>query len=131
MICTFVDLFAVSKDVVLTAVAMIGAFCAIKGLSTWNRQIKGTAEYELARRLLRCAYRLREAIKSVRNPLMLVEEMPSPPNDDAPFMGNEYRRFYGLSKGYQNRWDKVVEVESELRAELVEAEVLWGMGFGS
>ncbi len=34
--------------------------------------------------------------------------------------------FYGMSGAYQKRWDRVTEVRTDLQAELIEAEVLWG-----
>ena len=103
-----IEAIAITKDVVLTIAAAAGMYVAIRGLSTWNRQLKGGVEYELTRRLLRCTYRLREAIKSVRNPVMWSNEQPSPPDDEAKTMTQDQQRYYGLSKAYQNRWDKVV-----------------------
>jgi len=116
------------KDIVLTGAAAVGIYVAIRGLNTWNRQLKGSAEYELTRRLLRCTYRLREAIKGVRYPVMWANELPSPPEEAGAKMSSEQRRYYGISKAYQRRWDKVYEVRNELQAELLEAEVVWGKG---
>jgi hypothetical protein len=96
------------------------------GLSTWNRQLKGGVEYELTRRLLKQTYRLREAIKGVRNPVMWAAEMPAPPADEAADMTKDQIRFYGMSSAYQRRWDKVTEVRTDLQTELLEAEAVWG-----
>lgn len=116
----------VAKDVVLTIAAVVGAYVAVKGLSTWNRQLKGGVEYELTRRLLKQTYRLREAIKGVRNPVMWAGEMPSPSPDEAAAMTKDQIRFYGMSSAYQKRWDKVTEVRTDLQTELLEAEAVWG-----
>lgn len=116
----------VAKDIVLTLAAVIGAYVALRGLSTWNRQLKGGVEYELTRRLLKQTYRLREAIKGVRNPVMWGGEMPYPNAEEVKDMSREQLRFYGLSNAYQKRWDKVTEVRADLQAELLEAEALWG-----
>ena len=43
----------VLRDLILTAVAMVGAWAAVEGLRTWREQLRGTADYELARSLLR------------------------------------------------------------------------------
>lgn len=59
-LCTS-QLVALAKDIVLMLAAVVGAYVALRGLSTWNRQLKGGAEYELTRRLLKCTYRLRDA----------------------------------------------------------------------
>lgn len=117
---------AIAKDIVLTLAAVIGACVALRGLSTWNRQLKGGVEYELTRRLLKQTYRLREAIKGVRNPVMWGGEMPSPSEEEAKDMSREQLRYYGLSNAYQKRWDKVTEARADLQTELLEAEVLWG-----
>jgi hypothetical protein len=116
----------VAKDVVLTIAGGIGAYVAVKGLNTWNRQLKGGVEYELTRRLLKQTYRFREAIKGVRNPVMWAGEMYSPAPEEAKNMTLEQKRFYGMSTAYQKRWDKVTEVQTDLQMELLEAEALWG-----
>jgi hypothetical protein len=122
----FAEFATVAKDVVLTIAAVVGAYVAVKGLSTWNRQLKGGVEYELTRRLLKQTYRLREAIKGVRNPVMWAGEMPSPSPDKAAAMTKDQIRFYGMSSAYQKRWDKVAEVRTDLQTELLEAEAVWG-----
>lgn len=43
-------------------------------------------------------------------------------------MSCDKRRFYGISRAYQVRWDKVTEVRNDLQTEMLEAEVLWGNG---
>lgn len=40
------------KDLVFTGAAITGAVVAVKGLGTWQRQLKGQSEYELSRRIL-------------------------------------------------------------------------------
>lgn len=116
----------IAKDTVLTIAAVVGAYVALRGLSTWNRQLKGGVEYELTRRILKCTYRLREAIKGVRNPVMWGYEMPTPPEVEASKMSKEQLRYYGLANAYQKRWDKVTEVRTDLQTEMLEAEALWG-----
>jgi hypothetical protein len=101
-------------------------YVAVRGLNTWNRQLKGGVEYDLTRRILKCTYRLREAIKAVRNPIMWANEQPSPPEEKAEGMSKDQLRYYGLSEAYQARWNGVFSVRSDLHTELLEAEVLWG-----
>lgn len=117
---------SIPKDTVLTIAAVVGAYVALRGLSTWNRQLKGGVEYDLTRRILKCTYRLREAIKGVRNPVMWGNEMPTPPEIEASKMSKEQLRHYGLSNAYQKRWDKVTEVRTDLQTEMLEAEAIWG-----
>lgn len=114
------------KDVILASAAVVGAYVALRGLNTWNRQLKGGVEYDLTRRLLRTTYRLREAIKSVRNPIMWSAEMPTPSEEERKGMSREAIHHYGQGRAYQLRWDKVAEIRNDLQTELLEGEVLWG-----
>jgi hypothetical protein len=78
---TFPEVLAVVKDIVLMGTAVAAMYVAFKGLGTWNRQLKGGAEYELTRRLLRSTYRMRETMKAVRNPVVFQHEQPAPPEE--------------------------------------------------
>ncbi|MGK5069539.1 hypothetical protein [Janthinobacterium sp. RT4P48] len=125
-ISSVVPYFTIGKDLAMAGIAFYAARIASKGLTTWNRQLKGGAEYDLARRILKCTYRLREAFDGVRNPAMFSTEMPFPPEEDAGKMNDSQIRHYGRSRAYQNRWQKVFDVRNDLRTELLEAEALWG-----
>ncbi|MHB8471391.1 MAG: hypothetical protein ACYDC8_00810 [Gammaproteobacteria bacterium] len=120
------EVITVTKDAVLTIGAIVASYVALRGLNTWNRQLKGGVEYDLTRRLLRCTYKLREAMKGVRNPVMFGGEIPNPPEEEGKEMSADERRYYGTSQAYQRRWDKVSEVRNELQTELLEGEVIWG-----
>ena len=131
MLANLSDYVTVAKDIVLIIAAVIGSYVALRGLNTWNRQLKGGVEYELTRRLLKLTYRLREAIKGVRNPIMWGGETPTPDTEEAKDMSPDRRRFYDISNAYQKRWDKVTEVQADLQTELLEAEALWGQDIHS
>lgn len=121
-----VEIVAIVRDVIVCATAITGAVVAVKGLTTWRRQHKGQADYELARRLLTTLFRYRDAINGVRNPAMFAHEMPMPPPDEAAQMSPAKIRFHGLSKAYQARWDRVNVESSKLYPDLIESEALWG-----
>lgn len=97
---------SISKDIALAITAIVGSYVGISGLKTWERQLKGNAEYDLARRLLKCTYQWRDAIQQVRNPLGIG--------------GAE------TSNEYQKRWDGVSNAKNELYTDLIEAEAIWG-----
>jgi hypothetical protein len=126
---TSIEMIALLKDIVLSGAAITGAIVAVKGLDTWQRQLKGQSEYELSRRILINVFKYRDAINGVRYPVMLAYEMPSPPEEVAKIMSQEQIRFYGTSKAYQVRWDKVQSVKASLYADLLEAEAIWGNEF--
>lgn len=113
-------------NVILTVVAVIGATVAIKGLNTWQRQLKGKSEYDLTKSLLTSLFRFRDAINGMRTPTMWASEVPKPPEDEAETMSFDQIRFYGTSNVYQARWDKIQQERTNLYGDLLEAEALWG-----
>lgn len=113
------------KDLVLAVCAVIAAGAAWRGLNTWKRQLRGQTEYELARRVLRAAYKFREGIKGVRSPVMWGHERPQPPEGDASASSSEGKQWFGTFKAYEKRWERVFEARTELEAELLEAEAVW------
>ena len=119
------ELITAAKDIILACAGATGAWVAVRGLNTWNRQLRGTAEYDLARRLLKSSYRLREALAGVRNPVMWPSEMPPPPEELKKSMSADEARFYSQGHAYQARFDHVSTARNDLQAELLEAEVLW------
>jgi hypothetical protein len=121
-----IEYLPIVKDAVIAAAAVIGAYVALRGLSTWNRQLKGGVEYDLTRRILKCTYRLREAIKGVRNPVMWGNEMPIPEESEASKMTRDQLNHYGKANAYKKRWDIVSEVRADLQTEMLEAEAIWG-----
>jgi len=54
--------------------------------------------------------------------------MPAPPQEKAGQMSPEEIHHYGKVQAYEARWQKVIEPQTELEADLLEAEVLWGQG---
>jgi hypothetical protein len=120
------EIVTLLKDIVLAGAAITGSVVAVKGLGTWRRQLKGQTEYDLSRRILISLYKYRDAISGVRHPAMWNYEIPSPPEEEAKKMSQEKLRFYGTSKAYGARFDKVQAQKSSLHADLLEGEALWG-----
>jgi hypothetical protein len=99
----------------LVAVAtVLGVFIAAYGLKTWRNQVKGAAQFELARRLLLDVYRLRDAIEGVRHPLMLISEA------DGADTGVPWE-----VSVYDKRWRRVMNVWTQLDVCIYECRILW------
>lgn len=124
--CFFADWGDPLKEFILTVVAVVGAVVAVLGLRTWRKQLGGTAEYELARRLLREVYQFREALQSVRFPFISAREMELTEEDGPSPTNDKDKRYRELAKAYQNRYTRVNNARNELEATLLEVEVLWG-----
>lgn len=59
-----------TKDVFSIIGTIGGITLGVIGLTTWKRQLKGTSEYELAKRAIFITYQVRQLIKLVRNPIL-------------------------------------------------------------
>jgi hypothetical protein len=114
------------SDTIMALSAVVVAAAAIPGINAWRKQLRGKSEYELARRYLRCVFRVRDAIKNARNPFIPFAEMISSVKKQG-YKEEDWRDNMKMNRAvYAERWSKVAEAISDLRVELLEAEVLWG-----
>jgi hypothetical protein len=121
--------FEAVKDVVLTLCAITGTGFAVRGLNTWHRQLLGTADFDLARRLLRALYEWRDTIELTRLPVIWAEEMTPEPGKDTEAKDKEHQA--GQKRAYERRWARVMKARTEIQVLSLEAEVLWGDGIKS
>src|SRR5436853_2066154 len=86
----------------------------------------------MARRLLKSVYKVRDAVKVVRNPWISVAETAwSIKEVGISIEAND--REYDLKSAtavYQTRWKELYQAISDLRLEAVEAKVSWGSEVG-
>ena len=115
------------KDIVTVISLAVAALVAIKGLQTWRRQLKGTTDYDLAKRLLKAAYRLRDALQAVRSPFMSSGEVQYAIKEVQLEVKPSDEDFNAASTAaaYQLRWRPVIEAYQSLELEAFEAEALW------
>ncbi len=123
----YVDLARIARECVVVIVSIIGVYIATRGLQTWRHQLHGNTEYELARRLLRATFRVRDKIRMVRNPYMSSSEISQAVENEYP---NEPDRKEDHADSttavYNSRWNQLREALSDLNVECVESEVIWG-----
>lgn len=116
------------KDVTTIVSLGIASIVAIWGLTTWKRQLKGTANYEVAKRLLMATYKLRNSLRAVRNPLILASEknhaLREINSDVKPT--EENFNFECTRAVYQIRWKPVIDAIDNLEISSLEAEAIWG-----
>ena len=113
------------KDIISILGTVVGLSIAGVGLSTWRKQLKGRTEYDLARRLLKATYRVREGIRRVRHPLMTGGEMAEAAEKydiDEP----QENRTKVSEAAYAERWKELTDPLNDLKLESLEAEALWG-----
>ncbi len=113
-------------EIINTLVIVVGAIVAFIGINAWKKQLKGSTEYELAKRYLKSVYKIRDAIKYVRNPFISIDEMAVALKENGvenPDYSNNQQTNRAV---YSVRWKKVMEARIDLDVELLEAEVIWG-----
>ena len=113
----------------------ISAFCAvittglaIWGLTTWRHQLKGGAEYLLAKDLLKATYRTGKAFDRVRNPVIRSNEYPEAMQEDAPRL-EAGPKHVATMYVYDQRWKQMAEALDLFREKSLDAQVEWGRDF--
>lgn len=114
------------KDIALIAAAITAIYVGIKGLGTWRRQLRGNTEYTLAKNILTSMYELREAISGVRNPFMMYSSEPDLPQEELDELSQKEKEWLALAQAYQKRLEPIPAARAKLKANLLEAEAVWG-----
>ncbi len=119
---------AETPDKISAACALITTGLAIWGLSTWRHQLKGGAEYLLAKDLLKATYRMGKAFDRVRNPAIRSNEYPGELQDDAQRLQDDTRH-EATKYVYDQRWKQMAEALDLYREKSLDAQVEWGRDF--
>lgn len=118
---------SIAKDIITAGAAITAAVVAVKGLRAWKKQLRGKTDYELARRCLKAVYRVRDAIRMVRNPLQSSEEIAAAVKEEGPSIPQYLSDDYKIQQAiYSFRLKRASEAFSDLQVELLEAQVSWG-----
>jgi hypothetical protein len=115
----------IAKDVLLGIAAAATALFAYLGLSAWRKELKGKAEYELAKDVMKSVYRVREAFKHVRNPAIFQYEYPSDMVDQSGHVMREHD-YDATAHVYESRWKQLDEAFAKLEDYHLAAQVEWG-----
>lgn len=107
--------WALTKDV-FSIIGTVGALVfAAFGLSTWKRQLRGTSEYELAKKSILLTYEVQQLIQGVRNPMLYLRKEEV----EADRMIEEEQRIYDeRMKALYVKW-------AELQTVRLESKVIW------
>ena len=115
---------SVVKDLATGAAALLAAYIGWRGLSTWERQLKGNAEFECARALARSTYMLRDAIGLFRAPALLQHEFSAQYLAQHGHTPDETSQEHAAI--YNKRWEPLSEAAREFELRALEAEAIWG-----
>ncbi|PKG80221.1 hypothetical protein CXF80_19025 [Shewanella sp. Actino-trap-3] len=119
------DWLPMVKDIVVACSAFGAACIAYKGLGTWQKELKGKSEYQLAKDVLRCVYEVREGFKHVRNPVIFTYEYPEDMITNSGHLKKEFKH-KGTAHVYQERFKKLDLAFIKLEEKNLEALVEWG-----
>jgi hypothetical protein len=117
------------KDIAVILAAGVAGYVGLRGLSAWRRQLAGRTEYDLARNILTALYKLRDAVKEVRNPLMLLALEPDLPEQKPEEFSEAKKTWLVWVQEYNGRWAPVRQIGSELQVNLFEPEAVLGTAF--
>lgn len=126
---SFPEWVSVVSDTIVALAAVFAGVVAVLGLRTWRHQLRGNAEYELARRLLRALYRVRDTASACRSSLIMPGEFVGAlrdagvPDEEIEERVEEPEAEEAV---YQSRWAKVAAALSDLKVEMTEYEVVKG-----
>ncbi|QBZ84062.1 hypothetical protein GHNINEIG_02137 [Hydrogenovibrio crunogenus] len=122
-----VDIFSIIKDIALSAAACTTAYVAYNGVEKWQKELKGKANFEVARDLAKTLYSLRDEISYCRSPFVAAQEFP-----ESYVIEQSKRKLTPEEKGqawayvYTKRWEPVSSAIQAFDAATLEAEAIWG-----
>lgn len=117
-----------AKEVFIGLSAVFATIFAYIGLNTWRKELKGKAEYQLAKDVLKSVYKVRDAFKHVRHPAIFAYEYPEEMRDYSGHLKRE-KDYEGTLYVYEKRWQKMDEAFRELEEHHLDAQVEWGSEF--
>lgn len=122
-------IWEIIREILTSLSAIVVAFAAITGLSTWKRQMVGKDYFDLAKRVLCAVYELRSAIDYVRWPVHSSDEVTLAKETilNRDCTTREGLTEYEIQEAlYSLRWKKITTASTGLISTLKEAEALWG-----
>ncbi|MBD8896508.1 hypothetical protein IG626_10900 [Desulfovibrio desulfuricans] len=112
----------IAKDWLTLIIAGCGVWVAWQGLRTWRRQLKGTSQFDVAKRLMLKVYQIRRDIEYCRSPVRYVPWITHGA-EDKPIPVNE-QQYESTKKDMWERFDKIVKTSNEIELLLFEAEIV-------
>jgi len=118
-----IEIFSIIKDICISGAALTTAYVAYTGLEKWHKELRGKANFEVARELIKSVYLLRNELSYCRTPFISSAEFPTgyvERNSDNQQIGEAYHHLFS------KRFEPVGEALNKFDAALLEAEALWG-----
>lgn len=121
-----IEVFSVIKDICLGSAAITTAYVAYIGLGKWHKELRGKANFEVARELIKSVYKLRDNMSNCRSPFTSSREFPEGYKMSLGDHTDE-EKGQAWAHVYQKRWEPVGNATQEFDTAVLEAEALWGV----
>ncbi|MGO2236118.1 MAG: hypothetical protein ACTH5B_18805 [Marinomonas sp.] len=118
-----VEDITIFKDICLSVAAITTVFVAMSGLKSWKKELRGRADFEVARGMIRATYKLRDEMGYSRSPFTTASEFPKGYDS---FNKTAEKEAEAWAYIFTNRWKPVADAVQEFEAQTLEAEALWG-----
>ena len=118
------EIISATRDIILILGTIITVSVAREGLKSWSQELKGKADFDVARNLIRATYKLRDEIRYCRSPWIQLGEFPDNYNSNEKTPIIEAKAYSFI---YENRWKPVSTALQDFETQSLEAEALWGL----
>lgn len=119
---TWLEGLSIAKDWLTLIIAGFGMCVAWKGLRTWQRQLKGTSQFDVAKRLMLKVYQIRQDIEFCRAPFRTIQIFTHD-GDGKPIPKSE-QQYYSSNKEMWSRFNVIVKTLNEIEFLLFESEII-------
>ena len=119
---TWLGGLSIAKDWLTLIIAGFGVCVAWKGLRTWQRQLKGTSQFDVAKRLMLKVYQIRQDIEFCRAPFRTIQIFTHD-GDGKPIPKSE-QQYYSSNKEMWSRFNVIVKTLNEIEFLLFESEII-------
>jgi hypothetical protein len=113
-------------DIAVAVAAAVTAGVAVYGVKSWARELHGRARFEVARSLAKATYKLRDAIRVARTPLIVAGEFPEDYRSSLGGKADPEVEARAYAHVFSARWEPIAAAYQEFDAQTLEAEALWG-----
>ena len=121
-----VEFFSITRDIVLAVAAATTAYVAFTGLEKWQEELRGKANFEIGRQLIKETYRLSDELGYCRSPFISGQEFPEEYQQTGLGKHTAEQEGQAYNHIYSKRWAPVGTALQEFDAALLEGEALWG-----
>ena len=115
---------SIAKDRLTLIIAGCGVGVAWQGLRTWRRQLKGTSQFDVAKRLMLKVYQIRRDIEYCRSSVRKIS-ISTHNEDGQPIPEREQLR-YSSDREMKDRFKYIIKTSSEMDFLLFESEIILG-----